>query len=78
MSTQPGSRRCNAELRHTHGTAVCDLPDGHDGPHGALCDICEDNGYDDPSDRLEWEHESEDWTTRGGTPAASPTPGSST
>lgn len=54
---------CGAELHHTHGTAECDLPDGHDGEHGALCGVCYENGYDDPSDRLEWEHDGESWLT---------------
>jgi hypothetical protein len=54
---------CGAELHHTHGIAACDLPAGHDGEHGALCGICYENGYDDPSDRLEWEHDGESWLT---------------
>jgi hypothetical protein len=72
MTEQPP--RCRAELHHAHGTAVCDLPDGHDGDHGALCDVCEEDGYDDPSDRLEWKVSGEDWTAPKAVPAdTSPT-----
>jgi hypothetical protein len=66
------ARRCGAELHHAHGTAVCDLPDGHSGLHEALCDTCREDGYDDPSDRLEWERDGENWLTRKTTPAAAP------
>lgn len=52
---------CSAALQHTHGVAACDLPEGHDGEHSALCDICLGDGYDDPSDRLNWEHDGESW-----------------
>jgi hypothetical protein len=55
---------CDAELRHTHGTAVCDLAAGHEGQHGAWCDICYENEYTDPSDRLSWDADGEDWITR--------------
>lgn len=59
---------CGAELHHTHGTAVCDQPEAHEGLHGAWCGICLDNGYDDPSDRLEWERDGGSWTAqRSGT-----------
>jgi hypothetical protein len=65
VSGEVAGRPCGAELHHTHGTAVCDLPNGHDGQHGAWCGIClDDDGYDDPSDRLEWEHDGENWLTR--------------
>ncbi len=63
--------RCGAELRHSHGTAACDLPDGHDGLHEAWCDSCYENEYTDPSDRLEWEIDGEDWITPTPTPAPS-------
>lgn len=56
--------RCTAELAHAHGTSVCDQPTGHDGQHSALCEACIEDGYDDPSDRLEWDEQHENWLTR--------------
>lgn len=52
---------CTAELQHTHGVAVCDLSQGHEGLHSAWCSICLEDGYNDPSDRLDWEHDRESW-----------------
>jgi hypothetical protein len=62
-------RQCGAQLLHAHGTAFCDLPQGHEGSHGALCEACEDYGYTDPSDRLEWELDGENWLKPPATPA---------
>ena len=63
------TRRCGAELHHTHGTALCDLPGGHDGQHEAWCDSCYEDGCTDPSDRLEWGRDGENWLRR---PAPAP------
>lgn len=64
MSGEAKAARCGAVLHHAHGTSECDRPGGHDGNHGALCDICYENGYDDASDRLEWKHDGENWRNR--------------
>lgn len=53
------SARCAAELTHQHGISICDREAGHDGQHGALCGICADDGFTDPSDRLEWDEQRE-------------------
>jgi hypothetical protein len=55
-------KQCTAELTHTHGVSVCVLKDDHDGQRAAYCGICLDDGYDDPSDRLHWDEQREDWT----------------
>ncbi|WP_329131654.1 hypothetical protein OG552_10780 [Streptomyces sp. NBC_01476] len=66
----PDAPACGAELHHAHGTSVCDLPDGHDGQHEAWCDSCyEGAGYTDPSDRLAWDHNGENWLTPAATPS---------
>jgi len=54
---------CGAKLVHSHGVAVCDVRGGHE-MHSAWCDSCYEDGYDDSLDRLEWERDGEDWTTR--------------
>ncbi|MDK1473589.1 hypothetical protein QNO07_09175 [Streptomyces sp. 549] len=42
---------------------MCDQPPRHGEEHSAWCDLCrEEYGYDDPSDRLDWEHDGERWT----------------
>ncbi|MCT2591119.1 hypothetical protein LHJ74_14580 [Streptomyces sp. N2-109] len=53
---------CRAVLHHQHGMAQCDLPPHDDEQqHGAWCDNCLEYGYDDPSDRLDWGRDGEDW-----------------
>lgn len=62
--TGHGLDMCKAQLHHAHGTAVCDLPRSHGDQHSAWCDYCIEAGYDDPSDRLEWDRDGEDWAPR--------------
>lgn len=58
---------CGATLRHVHGQTACDLTPGHlarDEDHSGWCEQCRtDRGHDDPSDRLTWDRDGEDWTT---------------
>ncbi|MGW3427894.1 hypothetical protein ACWDHW_08050 [Streptomyces melanosporofaciens] len=64
MSVEPAPFSCGAELNHSHGASVCDLPEGHEEQHSGWCNICLENDQDDPSDRLNWERDGEDWLVK--------------
>lgn len=54
-------RSCGATLQHAHGHTECDLPTDHEDQHSGWCDLCQEHGYDDPSDRLNWDRDGESW-----------------